>query len=61
VGVQLFGEGLTRLLEGLPKYELDDPRARLVSSRRCSRRHVSASMWSVSRPESLQPGRKLFR
>jgi hypothetical protein len=30
VGIALFGEGLTRLLEGLRKYELDDLRARLV-------------------------------
>jgi hypothetical protein len=57
VGIPLFGEGLTRLLEGLRKYELDDPRARLVE--KVFKRHVSGSMWSVWRPENLRPGRKL--
>jgi hypothetical protein len=40
---------LTRLLEGLRKYEVDDPRARLVE--KVFKRHVSGSMWSVRRPE----------
>ncbi len=57
VGIPLFGEGLTRLLEGLRKYELDVPRARLVE--KVFKRHVSGSMWSVWRPENLRPGRKL--
>jgi hypothetical protein len=30
VGIALFGEGLTRLLEGLRKYELENLQARLV-------------------------------
>jgi hypothetical protein len=57
VDIALFGEGLTRLLEGLRKYELDDLWARLVE--KVFKRHVSGSMWSVWRPENLRPGRKL--
>jgi hypothetical protein len=56
-GVPLFGEGLTRLLEGLRKYELDHPRAKIVES--VFRNHVSGSLWSVWTPKKLKPGRKL--
>ena len=59
VGVPLFGEGLTRLLEGLRTYKLEHPRADLVE--KVFKRHVSGSMWSVWRPEQLKPGRKLLR
>jgi hypothetical protein len=59
VGVPLFGEGLTRLLEGMRKYELHHPRAKIVD--KVFKRHLSGSMWSVWRPEALQPGRKLTK
>ena len=59
VGTPIFGEGLTRLLEGLRTYELEHPRAKLVE--KVFRRHVSGSMWSVWRPEQLKPGRKLLK
>ncbi len=59
VGIPLFGEGLTRLLEGLRKYELKHPRAKLVE--RVFERHLSGSMFSVWRPEQLAEGRKLIR
>jgi hypothetical protein len=59
VGVPLFGEGLTRLLEGMRKYELHHPRAKIVA--KVFERHLSGSMWSVWRPEALQPGRKLTK
>jgi hypothetical protein len=59
VGVPLFGEGLTRLLEGMRKYELEHPRAKIVDT--VFKRHLSGSMWSVWRPEALQPGRKLTK
>jgi hypothetical protein len=45
--------------KALRKYEVDDPRTRLVE--KVFKRHVSGSMWSVWRPENLQPGRKLIR
>jgi Caspase domain len=57
VGVPLFGEGLTRLLEGMRTYELEHPRADIV--KKVFERHLSGSMWSVWRPEKLRPGRKL--
>jgi hypothetical protein len=56
-GVPLFGEGLTRLLEGLQKYELEHPRAKIVES--VFRNHVSGSLWSVWTPKKFRPGRKL--
>jgi hypothetical protein len=59
MGVPLFGEGLTRLLEGMRRYELVHPRAKIVD--KVFKRHLSGSMWSVWRPEALQPGRKLTR
>jgi Caspase domain len=57
VGVPLFGEGLTRLLEGLRTYELKNPRADIVEQ--VFERHVSGSMWAVWRPKEFHPGRKL--
>ncbi len=57
VGVPLFGEGLTRLLEGMRKYKLEHPREDIV--KQVFEHHLSGSMWSVWRPEALRPGRKL--
>jgi hypothetical protein len=54
VGVPIFGEGLTRLLEGMRTYELEHPLARLVSH--IFEHHMSGSMWSVWLPEKLTPG-----
>jgi hypothetical protein len=59
VGIPLFGEGLTRLLEGLRKYELEHPRAKVVEQ--VFKRHLSGSMFSVWRPEQLREGRKLTK
>jgi hypothetical protein len=41
------------------KYELEHPRAKIVD--KVFKRHLSGSMWSVWRPEALQPGRKLTK
>jgi hypothetical protein len=57
VGVPIFGEGLTRLLEGLRTYEVEHPLARLVSH--IFEHHMSGSMWSVWLPEELAPGELL--
>ena len=57
VGVPIFGEGLTRLLEGLRTYEIEHPLARLVSH--IFENHMSGSMWSVWLPEKLAPGELL--
>lgn len=57
VGVPIFGEGLTRLLEGLRTYEIEHPLARLVSH--IFEHHMSGSMWSVWLPEKLAPGELL--
>jgi hypothetical protein len=57
VGVPIFGEGLTRLLEGLRTYEIEHPLARLVSH--IFENHMSGSMWSVWQPEKLAPGELL--
>jgi uncharacterized caspase-like protein len=59
VGIPLFGEGLTRLLEGLRRYKLEHSRAKLVEH--VFERHLSGSMWSVWRPKELKPGRKLTK
>jgi Caspase domain len=56
-GVPIFGEGLTRLLEGLRTYELDHPRAKVVDA--VFRNHLSGSMWSVWTPEKLDAGKVL--
>jgi len=57
VGVPIFGEGLTRLLEGLRTYEIEHPLARLVSH--IFEHHMSGSMWSVWLPGKLTPGEPL--
>jgi hypothetical protein len=57
VGVPIFGEGLTRLLEGLRAYEIKHPLADLVDY--IFKKHMSGSMWSVCLPEELAPGRFL--
>lgn len=57
VGVPIFGEGLTRLLEGLRTYEIENPLAGLVSH--IFENHMSGSMWSVWQPEKLAPGELL--
>jgi hypothetical protein len=57
VGVPIFGEGLTRLLEGMRTYEHEHPLARLVSH--IFEHHMSGSMWSVWLPGKLAPGELL--
>jgi hypothetical protein len=57
VGVPIFGEGLTRLLEGLRTYQIEHPRADLV--RLIFERHMSGSMWSAWVPEESTPGELL--
>jgi hypothetical protein len=57
VGVPIFGEGLTRLLEGMRTYEVEHPLALLVSH--IFEHHMSGSMWSVWLPEELAPGELL--
>jgi hypothetical protein len=54
VGVPIFGEGLTRLLEGMRTYEIEHPLARLVEH--IFSHHMSGSMWSVWQPDELKPG-----
>ena len=57
-GVPIFGEGLTRLLEGMRTYKIEHPLARLVSH--IFEHHMSGSMWSVWLPEKkLAPGKLL--
>ena len=56
-GIPLFGEGLTKLLEGLRTYELEHPLAKLV--RHIFKGHMSGSMWSVWVPDELKPGAHL--
>jgi hypothetical protein len=51
-GVPLFGEGLTRLLEGLRTAALMHPRGAIV--RHMFQRHVRGSMWA-----SFEPGREI--
>jgi hypothetical protein len=57
VGVPIFGEGLTRLLEGMRTYEVEHPLARLVAH--IFDHHMSGSMWSVWLPGELVPGELL--
>ena len=57
VGVPIFGEGLTRLLEGLRAYEIEHPLAALLAQ--VFERHMSGSLWSVWLPERLTPGEHL--
>jgi hypothetical protein len=57
VGVPIFGEGLTRLIEGMRTYEVEHPLSRLVAH--IFEHHMSGSMWSVWLPEELVPGELL--
>jgi len=63
-GVPLFGEGLTRLMEGLRASNFGHPRAAVV--RHVFQRHLRGTMWSVFVPRSrggaqrLEPGRLLI-
>ena len=60
-GVPLFGEGLTRLVEGLRAWNFLHPRAAIV--RHVFQRHLRGTMWSVFVPRPrggerrLEPGR----
>jgi hypothetical protein len=55
-GVPMFGEGLTRLLEGLRTHGIDHPRAAIV--RYVFQNHMRGSMWSSFTPgRPLTPGR----
>jgi hypothetical protein len=58
VGVPIFGEGLTRLLEGMRTYEIEQPLAQLVAH--IFEHHMSGSMWSVWLPGEVVPGRLLI-
>ncbi|MFC8681937.1 caspase family protein [Microbacterium ureisolvens] len=54
-GIPAFGEGLTRLLEGLRHIRLTLPRGALV--RHIFQRHVRGSMWAAFTPRrGLEPG-----
>ena len=54
-GIPAFGEGLTRLLEGLRSTRLGLPRGALV--RHIFQRHARGSMWAAFTPRrGLQPG-----
>lgn len=63
-GVPLFGEGLTRLLEGLRASNFYHPRAAVV--RHVFQRHLRGTMWSVFVPRprggqrALEPGQLLI-
>jgi hypothetical protein len=57
VGVPIFGEGLTKLLEGLRAYKIEHERTDLV--RHIFERHASGSMWSVWVPERSTPNKLL--
>ena len=56
VGVPAFGEGLTRLVEGLRASGFNHPRGALV--RHVFQRHARGSMWAAFTPRrKLEPGR----
>ena len=58
-GVPAFGEGLTRLVEGLRASGLVHPRAALV--RHVFQRHARGSMWAAFTPRrGLEPGRPVI-
>jgi uncharacterized membrane protein len=63
-GVPLFGEGLTRLVEGLRASNFLHPRGAIV--RHVFQRHLRGTMWSVFVPRArsgerkLEPGRLLI-
>jgi hypothetical protein len=54
-GIPVFAEGLTRLLEGLRRYDLQHPRSGLV--RYVFANHMRGSMWSVFTPSRFEPGK----
>ena len=54
-GVPVFGEGLTRLLEGLHTYGVEHPRAAIV--RYVFQNHMRGSMWSVFTPRRFEPNK----
>jgi uncharacterized caspase-like protein len=56
-GVPIFGEGLTRLLDGVAQFHNTHDRARVVSH--VHERYVQGSLFSVWQPEELVPGRVL--
>jgi hypothetical protein len=56
-GVPLFGEGLTRLVEGLRAWNFLHPRAAIV--RHVFQRHLRGTMWSVFVPRARNGKRKL--
>jgi Caspase domain len=58
-GVPAFGEGLTRLVEGLRAIGMVHPRAALV--RHIFQRHARGSMWAAFTPRrGLEPGRPVI-
>jgi hypothetical protein len=58
-GIPAFGEGLTRLLEGLRWTRLGLPRAAIV--RLIFQRHARGSMWAAFTPRrGLEPGRPVI-
>ena len=58
-GIPAFGEGLTRLLEGLRSSGLAHPRGALV--RHIFQRHARGSMWAAFTPRrGLEPGRAVI-
>ena len=58
-GIPAFGEGLTRLLEGMRSNGLTHPRGALV--RHIFQRHARGSMWAAFTPSrGLEPGRAVI-
>ena len=57
-GIPLFGEGLTRLVEGLRATGFVHPRAAIV--RYVFQHHRRGTMWSAFLPQSFRPGRLLI-
>jgi hypothetical protein len=58
VGVPIFGEGLTRLLEAAKVYELRHEH--VDAARNVFEGHMSGSMWSVWLPGELEPAGPLL-
>jgi Caspase domain len=58
LGVPMFAEGLTRLLDGIRAYELDHPHVRLV--KHVFERRLKGSLWSVWTPDEFRPGELLI-
>jgi hypothetical protein len=57
-GVPVFAEGLTRLLEGVRKYDLQHPGAAVV--RYVFQNHMRGSMWSVFTPSRFAAGSRVI-